>query len=366
MKKERNSNIELLRIISIIMIVVSHYTVHNGVLNYTLPIGFNRFFLEICTLGNIGTIIFVLITGFYLSKNQNNLKLTKLVKLYFQILFYSVFIYIIFVIFKLEPFSIKSLIKVLFPISFEGYWFASVYILLYIFHPYINKLLNKLDRKEHFKLILISLIIFSGLSTITTKGYYANELIQFILFYSIGAYISRYENNIFNSKKLNRFILTISLLILVLSVIFFDIIGTKINWFNENSIYLFSRTSIISIMFAISIFNIFVNKKEKHNVNINTISSCVFGVYLISDNDYIRNILWSNIFKNARYVDSILLIPHMTISIIIIFIICIYIEYLRKFVFDGIYEKHISKYIDKLQLKLENIFNKICNKLKIN
>lgn len=366
MKKERNSNIELLRIISIIMIVISHYTVHNGISNSTLSLGFNRFFLEISTLGNIGTIIFVLITGFYLSKNENGLKLTKILKLYLQILFYSIFIYIIFVIFKLEPFGIKSLIKVLLPISFEGYWFASVYVLLYIFHPYINKLLNKLDRKDHFKLVLTGLIIFSILSTITTKGYYANELIQFILFYSMGAYLSKYKNNIFNNQKLNKFILIISSSILCLSVIFFDIVGTKINWFNENSTYLFSRTSIFSIMFAVSLFNIFINKKEKNNMHINSISSCVFGVYLISDNDYVRSILWSDIFKNANYVNSILLIPHMLISIIIIFIVCIYIEYLRKYILDKIYEKKISKYINKLQLKLENIFNKIYDKLKIN
>lgn len=366
MKKSRNSNIELLRIISIIMIVISHYSIHNGILKYTMPVGFNRFFLEISTLGNIGTIIFILITGYYLSKNDNGLKLTKIFKLYLQILFYSVFIYIVLVIFKLEPFNIKVLIKVFLPISFEEYWFASVYILLYIFHPYINRLLNKLDRKEHFKLVLTGLIIFSFLSTITTKKYFANELIQFILFYSIGAYLSKYKNNIFNNQKLNKIILIISSLILISSVIFFDIVGTKVNLFNQNSVYLFSRTSIISIAFAVSLFNIFINKKEKNNTHINSISTCVFGVYLIFDNNYIRNILWSDILKNKNYINSIFLVPHMIISVAIVFIICIYIEYIRKFILDNIYEKHISNYIEKLQLKLENTFNKICNKFKIN
>ena len=67
MKKERNSCIELLRIISIIMIVLSHYTVHNGVANSTLDIGFNRFLLEITTLGNIGVIIFITINQTYIN-----------------------------------------------------------------------------------------------------------------------------------------------------------------------------------------------------------------------------------------------------------------------------------------------------------
>ena len=33
MKRIRNSNIEILRIISMIFIVLSHYTVHNGISN---------------------------------------------------------------------------------------------------------------------------------------------------------------------------------------------------------------------------------------------------------------------------------------------------------------------------------------------
>lgn len=368
MNKSRNSNIEILRIISIIMIIISHYTVHNGVQNYTLPIGFNRFFLEVSTLGNIGTIIFVLITGFYLYKSEN-IKLNKLIKLYLQILFYSGFIYLILVVFNLETFSIKNLIKAIFPITFKEYWFASVYILLYIFHPFINKFLNALNKKEFFKFLLTSIFIFSILSTITifstitVANYYANELIQFILFYSMGAYIGKYNKNVFNNKKLNKIILLISVLILCFSVVFFDLISPKISFFMIST-YFFNRTSIVSITLAFSLFNFFINKKEKNNVFINSISALVFGVYLISDNNYIRNILWSNIFHNANYVNSNLLIPHMIISVSITFIICIIIEYIRKCTIEKFYIKYVSNYIDKLQVKIEICFNNFFGKFK--
>ena len=65
MKKHRNTNIELLRIISILMIVLSHYSVHSGISRNMLSLGWNRFLLEITSLGNIGVIFFVLITGYY-------------------------------------------------------------------------------------------------------------------------------------------------------------------------------------------------------------------------------------------------------------------------------------------------------------
>ena len=69
--KNRNSNIEILRIISVFMILFSHYSVHNGITNSDLPIGINRYLLEISILGNIGVIIFVLISG-YFSINKKN------------------------------------------------------------------------------------------------------------------------------------------------------------------------------------------------------------------------------------------------------------------------------------------------------
>ena len=97
MKKTRNSNIEIVRIISMIFIVLSHYTVHNGIENASLPLGLNRYILEISTLGNIGVILFVLISG-YFSIEQKEFKFKKIISLYLQVMFYSTSIYLLFVI----------------------------------------------------------------------------------------------------------------------------------------------------------------------------------------------------------------------------------------------------------------------------
>lgn len=362
MMKKRNSNIELLRIISILMIVVSHYTVHNGISNSTLPLGFNRFLLEITTLGNIGTILFILITGYYLINSDKGLKFSKIFKLWLQIFFYSILIYFIFVILKLEPFSIKSLIKSIFPITFKKYWFATCYIILYLFHPFINKLINSLNQSEHLKLILTSLL-FSLLYTITTQDFYANELIQFIMFYIIGSYFGKYKNTIFKSHKTNIILLLSSSIILILSVIAFDIIGTKTSLLSIESTFLLNRNSIVTILFAISLFNIFANKKEFCNNLINIISSLVFGVYLISDNHYVRYIIWNDIFKNHAYVSSNYLIIHLIITVTVVFIVCLIIEFIRKNTLDRFYDKFVSNKVHDIQTNLEKKYDKFIKKL---
>ena len=359
MSKERNSNIELLRIIAITMIVISHYCLHGfgAETIQHMNIGFNKFILSFLQMGNLGSILFVLISGYYLI-NSKELKLKKLLRLLFQVIFYSVIIYLVLAILHLEPFSIKALIKNMLPITFKKYWFATSYIILYIFHPYINKLLNNISRKEHLSLIVTLFIIFSILHFFTMQDYYGNALIQFIMFYSIGAYLSKYPNNYFNKNNNNIKLLCITTILAIISIICFDLFGGNLSTTVFRAYHLFNRFSPFAIILCISLFSIIANKKTFNNKFINTIGSLIFGVYLISDNDYIRPLLWKDILKNINYINSPYLIIHAIISVLIVIIICLLIELIRKYLFEKPLFKLLDERLDKLQNKLNNIFNK--------
>ena len=265
-------------------------------------------------------------------------------------------LYIFFTILGFEKFSVKELIKCFLPIAFKKYWFICVYMILYIFTPYLNKLIKCLNRKEHFSLICVNLLIFSILHTLTGQDYYGNELIQIIIYYFIGAYLNKYKDNIINKKNLTNKLLFCSFLLIIVSVITFDFIGLKYNIFAQHSTYFMSRTSILSIIFAISMFNLFNNKKEYSNKYINGIASCVLAVYLISDNPLIRRVIWTSICKVYKYADSNLLFVHLIICVIISFIVCTIIEYIRKKIF-GELEKKIYDKIEK-KVKKISIYNK--------
>lgn len=357
MKKIRNSNIELLRIISMLFIVTSHYTVHNGFDNSILPFGLNRIILDCATLGNIGVILFVLISGYFMI-GQDRIKPVKVVMLWLQTIFYSVIIYFICILLNSNTFSLSSFIKCFFPITFNQYWFIGVYMLMYILSPYINKFLNSIDKKQHFKFNLVMLVLFSLLPTLTTKMDYGNELIQFILFYSLGAYFYKYDLSLLN-KKNNKILLVITSIILFFSVVIFVLLGSKISFFNDVSIYLFNRDSIIAILFSISLFNIFINRSEFNNKYINLIGSCTLGVYLIHDNPYLRHFLWMKVFKNSDYVYSNYLFVHLLISVLIVFIVCIIVEYARKNLIEKYSYRFISSKVDMLYKKITKIMNKL-------
>lgn len=330
MNKKRNSNIELLRIISILMVVISHYSVHNCIENSLLPLGINRFLLEIFSLGNIGVILFVMITGYFMIENKNEGRVIKLLVLYMQVLFYSLGVYLIFTLFGYEVFSIKELIKYMFPFIFCRYWFVNAYIILYLLSPFINKFLNDLIKKDYLKYLLLLLVLFSILPTFTKMNFYGNEIIQFILFYSLGAFFKKYPDNIFKNKKFNWLTLVISVILLLLSVVVIDMLENYYSFDYIDSIYFFSRNSSLAILFSVSFFNLFINKKMYYSKFINTLSSLVFGIYLLSDHNIVRKFLWFDLLNNAKYVLSNYFILHFIFSILLVFIICGIVEFVRK------------------------------------
>ena len=147
---------------------------------------------------------YVLISGYFLVKSK--FKWKKVIQLWFETLFYSVFIYIVIVVLGLKEIDIKGIIKSLFPILTKQYWFINIYLVMYILSPFINKLINSLDKKEYQKLIMILLICFSIISILpdaytldTSHGY---GIIWFICLYLIAGYIRIYD--IPKKLKLNR------------------------------------------------------------------------------------------------------------------------------------------------------------------
>lgn len=354
---KRKSKIELLRIISMLLIVLSHYVVHSGYDFHKLPFGINKILLEFGVLGNIGTMLFVLISGYFLV-NSDKVKIKKIAKYIFQVMFYSISIYLLLCFFDREVFSFKNLILNFFPITFKRYWFATVYFVIYLFHPYINKFINSLNRDEHKKFIFTAAFLFLILRTITTMDFYGNEIIYFLIFYAIGAYFAKYDDNYFYKKNNSLKVFAFSSVIIYSSILFFNIVGYKITYFNDHATYLLNIYSVFPLLVSTSLFGLFSKKTLYTNNIINKISSLVFGIYLISDNKNLRPIIWGEIFRNINYLNSNFLFLHIIFSILTICCVCIAIEYVRNLFFDKLIYSWMDNFVDKLQdateLKMKN------------
>ena len=158
--KIRNSNIELLRIFAMFAIVISHNAMVCGIDSTKMPLCFNRVFLESMRLGKLGVAIFVMITGYYMCKTK--FKLSRIVSIVLQTLFYSITFFIVFCIVDRNNFDLKNLTYSFFPIITSKYWFVTAFIILSLIIPFLNPVINSIS-KQKMRVLIIILAFFTHL-----------------------------------------------------------------------------------------------------------------------------------------------------------------------------------------------------------
>lgn len=154
--KVRQSNMELLRIFSMIIIVLSHYVYHGGLLEQKFSV--NQAFAQFLKMGGkLGVTCFVFISAYYLIESK--FKSQNIFRLMFQISFYAVILIAVkFVI--IGDISGIEIIKSIFAPIYNVYWFPTAYIGMYLVFPLINTIVNKYD-KNCLKLVLFLTVPFS-------------------------------------------------------------------------------------------------------------------------------------------------------------------------------------------------------------
>ena len=352
-KKERNSNIELLRIIAMVMIVMHHYSIHGGLFGIE-EISFNKYIGGIIySGGKIGVNIFMLISGYFLIYSKFNIK--KVLKLFFQVLFYSICFLFAGYIFKGEC-NNDVIKKSIFPITYGTYWFITIYIGIYFLSPFINKLSKSLKQREFELILLIFIVLFTILQTDAGVSRYLGDLEWFIFMYMFGAYI-----RLFDFHKIDKKYITLGTLLMGTLIIFRVIIITynsKEDFNIFSKIIQYSRmNNWLILLFSIFIFLFFKNLNLKNNRIVNYMGKTSFAVYLFHDNlfkDYFwKNICKVDVFYNAN---ALALIMHLLICTITIYFVVAIIEYLRKKIIeDNIFKiTKFDKYFDKID-KLMNV-----------
>lgn len=334
-KINRESNFELFRIICMVMVVTLHVLGHGGAIEGIEVNTLNFYiahFLESFSI--VAVNCYILISGYFGVNSE--FKIKKVLMLYFQILFYSIFISVTFWAVGIEKVSIGNLINTILPITTQVWWFVTLYLILYILTPYINKLMRSMSEEEFKRLIIILIAIFVIWPSVRVKlkpidnlsGY---SLYQFIFMYIIGGYVRLF----YKEKKLKRGLLILVYLISCISLLIFNVgVSTIIG----KSFGIYSYNFILVFISSISLFLFFKEISLKSNI-VNRISSLTLGVYLIHDHPFMRNYIYKFLGYDKSFSDSNFIIYTLLI-VIIIFSISLIIEYIRQKVFTM-----IGKYI---------------------
>ena len=356
---QRNTGIELLRLISMFLIVMHHYSSPGsgfpGLL--FLPDTFNKFFVEFMYFGGkIGVNCFVIISGYFLSGTE--FKISRLIKLWLLTVFYSVLIYVVFSLFRQEPFSGKELIKSAFPILTNRYWFITAYVALYLLYPFINRMIDNLEHKQMLTLLAVLSVGLCIIPTFLNKKLWTSDLIWFVYMYILGASIRR--NILFHDisrKKLLGILLVSTLLMWCSEFVLTKLCEKKGIVSIDIVCHFIWEYSILTVAASIALFKLCEEAKIAENMLavkwITRLSRSAFAVYLIHANVIVRDWLWLDLFKNMDHINDRLLPLRSIIIVVAVFTGCLLIDQLRIYIAEHFMIIKYKQFLKKADAALE-------------
>ena len=276
--KERESSFELLRIISMFMVLILHadfQALGSPTSNDIVSAPFTsaiRVFFEMASI--VAVNVFVLISGYF----GITTKIKGFLKFVFQCLFFSIGIYLIMILLGFTEFSLKGLFNCCYFKSDSSYWFILSYICLYICAPILNSFIRYADKKNLIY-VLISFYLFQTLFGFVTSGasFLKNGYspLSFLGLYLLAAFVKRHIDLRMYSRKIfiNGYILITTLLSIIWIVsVYLD--------------YSFIYSRILSylnplVIIASLCLLLYFSKISFKSVLVNKIAASSFAVYLL-------------------------------------------------------------------------------------
>lgn len=330
----RESQFELLRIISMLMIVSLHIIVRgislwvenndSLVLNKVFPMSEKLFLENLCTICIYGVNIFVLISGYFSIKNC----FKKFIELYLIIILYNVINLVVIFLLR-KHLYMYNIMAAFLPISYPHSWFIQNYFYLVLIAPILNVFTNNSSRRQLEIMILIFTFFMCYLGFIRHINPFYNgyNVFNFILLYFIGRYINIYKVRIKTNIAILGFLVCVLILSLsnFLSIYYFftdESLACDIMWY-DNPILIFG-----SVFF----FLVFVNVKF-YNKYVNWIASSILSVYLLQEGAGL--IYEQNEYSYINYLfnheNVIIFLFLMIIYILVLFVAAIVIDKIIKF-----------------------------------
>ncbi len=346
----RDSNMELLRIIAMLLILLVHASYFSlgapkaeNITQYPLE-SFVRILVQ--SIAIICVNLFVLLSGWFGIRTS----IKSFSNFIFQCLFFSILIYAIALVTNISTLSIKGVAQVFYATKLN--WFIKAYIGLYILAPVLNAFIDSANEKL-FRQVLISFFLFqtlygwaTGAAFFFEQGY---STISFCGLYLLARYIRLYSPkwSQFSSKvDLSIFIA----LTIVTAVVLFFIgkISVDFHPFGDKTFpgiqsrvlsYIAPNVIACSTFF----FLIFTKFSFKSKL-INWIAASSFAAFLIHANPNLLNFYIEASNKIYNDVSIWLWFPAVISFVLLVFIFSVIVDQLRKVVWTALWNR-ISKTI---------------------
>lgn len=352
-EKKRNYGIDLLRIVSMFFVVCLHILGHKNILeNLTSGTWLYYVLWFLYTLAYPAVNCYALISG-YVGYTSHH-KYSSIINLHFQVLFYTFLGLIMGYVVSPADVGVSSIVRAIFPVRYDVYWYYTAYFCLFFFMPFINKMIDSLSKASSTKLVVSIVVICSVVPTVymrdiigTSGGY---SFVWLTMLYVIGAYVRKYR--VFdktNNYKLFGFF-AVSMLLTWSSKLVIELLTEKIFGTAKFQDVLYNYTSPTILLMAVMLLAIFSKMELRVNLQkvIGFVAPLAFGVYLLHESPLIRDNFVSGKFAYYLNFNPVVALLAVIGTIMAVFVIGLAVEYLRQKIFALIKVKKFSIWIEGL------------------
>lgn len=358
-KMQRNIGLDLLRAFAMLLVICGHLLGQGGVIaaehvgtaGYAVSNFLNMF--SSCAVD-----CFVIISGYVACKNS--FKLSRIIKLWLTVVFWSVVISCAYFAFVPETRTLNEIVSMFLPVIRGRYWFFTAYFVMFMFSPVLNHIISSLSQ-EKFKLMLFTAFAIFGLVPVLSLGYDVLRIQQgfefswLMILYLIGGYLRVYG---IRAEKITHpgifFAMAIGIAVIHIAykLLIERLTGSLLGHPSYGDLFM-GYTSPLIVGEAICLFLCFKNLRIKRDGGwaklAKFMTPLVFSVYIIHVHPLV---FWRSLEGALAFMASWnpLLMAVAVIGIATaIFAVCILLDYIRLLVFRVL---HLPQFADRLGEKI--------------
>lgn len=328
----RNSTIELLRILCMLLVIAHHGVVHGGALGME-PCANKVLASFILPGGKIAFTCFVAISTWFLIDQQ--FKGSRFLRAWLEVLFYSVAMIAVSTVLGAHI-SARDWIGSVLPIGGNTHGFAAAYLAFYLLIPILSRISLNLTKNQVQWIIILGAYLQVFEKVLATYGManlalhpFPSEILLFIFCYFISLYIKRWGFKILYSP-----IAMFAIFIVIWLIVF---LLTWMSWSQNNqtvatflSAFASDENSLLYLVGGFALFLAFQALPPLNSPIINLIASTTFGVLLIHDHGFFRYVLWNNIISAPTWWYSQHYLLHLAFVTVAVFTMCALVDYVRQ------------------------------------
>ena len=295
MLKKRQINLDLLRIISIFLVIIIHVC-SIGIASFSGKMNFGEFSLILIdSIARCSVPIFIMLSGYFMLSKKRIITYKETLDKSFKLIISLIVFSCVYIGFSWylngKPFSLIKIIEFFLAGKYiYHFWFIYMIIGLYLISPLLQKIVKHIKLEDFKYYAIITLVVSSIIPTVLKLNHFKKYAILqnfefgffniYLLYFLLGYYLLNYKLSDKNKKKLT-YLGIVSLITTCLLTAYFTFHGNKFS----SVFFEYYAPNIIVYSIFVFVWLSDVLKKIKYNSNmekiITNLSKLTFGIYLI-------------------------------------------------------------------------------------